>query len=183
MERTILLTPRMLCSVSVSGATWRTVPDLRRTNPGMERSGPTLTALRRAAGPGGSGAGGAPAAAAERLCCWTASRYICALACVCMYLVSECAPTRRVPSTSPSLAGWPVKGRERDAGAATKITCLGSYSGPQASLVFCRWAVTSWPASLGWPSWCNPGGQPSLLRRASSRAQPVPRGQNTCSPA
>ena len=60
MERTVLLTPRMLCSVSVSGATWRTVPDLRRTNPGMERSGPTLTALRRAAGPGGSGAGGAP---------------------------------------------------------------------------------------------------------------------------
>ena len=29
MERTVLLTPRMLCSVSVSGATWRTVPDLR----------------------------------------------------------------------------------------------------------------------------------------------------------
>ena len=27
--------------------------------------------------------------------------------CVCVYVVSECAPTRRLPPTSPSLAGWP----------------------------------------------------------------------------
>ena len=74
----------------------------------MERLGsgptPTVTAFRRA---GGSGAGGAPSAEAERLCCGTASRYIRALALVGIYVVSEGAPTRRVISTSPSLAGWP----------------------------------------------------------------------------
>ena len=46
--------------------------------------------------PGGSGTGGAPTAA-QRLCCWTASH---ALPRVCLYVVSECAPTRRVPSSA-----------------------------------------------------------------------------------
>ena len=34
-----------------------------------------------------------------------------------------------------------------------------------------------------WPSWCDTGGPPSLLRPASSRAQPVPCGQTTLSTA
>ena len=39
----------------------------------MERSGSTLSALRRASLPGGSGTGGAPTAAVERNRCWTAA--------------------------------------------------------------------------------------------------------------
>ena len=47
---------------------------------GMERSGPTPSDFHRAGWPGGSCTGGVPTAAAERrLCCWTASHYICAL--------------------------------------------------------------------------------------------------------
>ena len=64
----------------------------------METSGPTLTAFRTAGWPGGSGTDGASAAAVETLeslCCWKESRYIHAL---------TRAPTRRVPSTSQSLA-------------------------------------------------------------------------------
>ena len=34
--------------------------------------------------------------------------HICALARVCLYVVSGRAPTRRLPPTSPSLAGWPA---------------------------------------------------------------------------
>ena len=34
-----------------------------------------------------------------------------------------------------------------------------------------------------WPSWCDTGGQPSLLRPASLRSQPVPRGQTISSTA
>ena len=36
---------------------------------------------------------------------------------------------------------------------------------------------TGAPSAALWPSWCDTGGPPSLLRPASSRAQPVPRGQ------
>ena len=63
-----------------------------------------------AACPDGRGTGGAPTAAAERLRSSTASRCIRALARVCIYLVPECALTRRVPSTSTSLAGCPGGG-------------------------------------------------------------------------
>ena len=43
-----------------------------------------------------------------------------------IYMVSECVPTRRIPSTSTSLAGWPVEGGERGTGAAKTVICLGS---------------------------------------------------------
>ena len=66
----LLAISRMPCSVAVSGVMLPTVPNLRthtqvrrRKNPGMERSGPALTAFRRAGWPGGSGPGGAPASA------------------------------------------------------------------------------------------------------------------------
>ena len=53
---------------------------LRRKKKRMERSGSAPTAFRRAAWTGGSLTRGALAAAAERLRCWTAARYIRALA-------------------------------------------------------------------------------------------------------
>ena len=69
---------------------------------------------------------------------------------ICIHLVSECVPTRRLPSTSSSL--------DQD-----YLACLA-------------WLVL-------WPSWCDTEWPPSLLRPASSRAQPVPRGQTTWSSA
>ena len=58
----------------------------------MERSGPAPTALRRAGWPGGSGIGGAPAAATERLCYRAASGYLFLLVLVCMDVVSAGLP-------------------------------------------------------------------------------------------
>ena len=58
----------------------------KRKKTGMERSGPTPTAIRQASWPDRSGTGGAPVTAAERFCCWTASHYIRALARVCLYI-------------------------------------------------------------------------------------------------
>ena len=81
----------------------------------LQTSGPALTTFSLAGWPCGSGAGGATTAAAERLCCWTASPYICAFARVCIYVVSEYAPTRRVLATSPGSlwpACWGVAGKE-----------------------------------------------------------------------
>ena len=50
--------------------------------------------------------------------------------CICILLVSEGAPTRRLPPTSPSLAGWPRGGvRGRGTSAAVSIIPLGSRSG------------------------------------------------------
>ena len=97
--------------------------------PGMERCGPAPTALRRAGWPGGSGIGGAPAAATERLCYRAAAGYMFVCECICMCVVSEGAQTRRLSSTSPSLAGWPVAGGGRGTGAATTIMCFGRRSG------------------------------------------------------
>ena len=91
----------------------------------MERSAPTPTAFRRASWPVGSSTGGAPIAAAERLCCWIASHYIRAIARACIYVVLECAPTRRVHSNSPSLAGRLGGGGERGSGAARLGSCSG----------------------------------------------------------
>ena len=51
------------------------------------------------------------------------------LVCICVHLVSERAPTRRLPPTSPSLAGWPGGCGERGTCAAVSITPLGSCSG------------------------------------------------------
>ena len=44
------------------------------------------------------------------------------LVCICIHLVSERAPTRRLPPTSPSLAGWPGGCGERGTCAAISIT-------------------------------------------------------------
>ena len=49
---------------------------------GIERSGPTPSAFRRASWPGGSGTGGAPTAAAGRHCCWTAAEHMHVLVCI-----------------------------------------------------------------------------------------------------
>ena len=74
---------------------------------GMERLGsgptPTVTAFRRA---GGSGAGGAPSAEAERLCCGTASRYIRALALVGIYML--CQKVRRLDVSFLPRRLWPA---------------------------------------------------------------------------
>ena len=61
-----------------------------KKTPGMERIGPTPTAFDRAGRPGGNDTGTAPAAAEERLRCWTASRYICVLARVGLYVRTCC---------------------------------------------------------------------------------------------
>ena len=130
-----------------------------------------------------SGKGGASAAAAERLCCKTASRYICAFARVCIQVVSECAPTRGAASTSPSLAGWLVEDGERGTGAATAIICLGRDSDPTCALPTDRDFLACLARLALWPSWSDTGGPPSSLRQASSRARPEPRGQTKWPPA
>ena len=71
---------------------------------GMERRSPTpwSFAFRRAGWPGGcggSGIGKVPTAAAGRHCCWTASHYFFVLSRFCMYVVSEWAQIRRLPTT------------------------------------------------------------------------------------
>ena len=106
----LLATSRMLCSVTVSWLCCRLcLTFAEEEKPGMLRSGPTPTAFRRAGWPGGNKAGGgAPTAAADRLCYWTAY-YIRALACICIYVVLECVPTQRVPSTWPAGRGMQGK--------------------------------------------------------------------------
>ena len=128
---------RILCSVAVSGVTFLAVPDLSRNRTGkktgMERSGRTTSALRRADSPCGSGTGGAPTAAARHRRRWTAAGYLYVIGCGCICAVSECAPTRRLP-TSQSLAEWPgVAGKE---GPARQF--LSSPSGPWQLL---RWRL------------------------------------------
>ena len=65
---------KMICSVAVSDVMLPTVPALHRKKikTGVERSGPTPSAFRRASWPGGNGTGGVSSAAAERLRCWIA---------------------------------------------------------------------------------------------------------------
>ena len=139
-------------SVAVSGAMLPTVSDLSRRQQQAWKevalySPFSAVNLCRA---GGSGTGGAPAAAAERLRCWTASPYICALAHACLYVVSKCAPTRYVPSTSLSLAGWRagVRGKE----VLELLPQSPALEATQTSQVLSGWTETTWPASLGWPS-------------------------------
>ena len=130
----------------------------------MNRSGPAPTALRRAGWPGGSGIGGAPAAATERLCYRAASGYMCVCECICTSGVSEGAQTRRLSSTLPSLAGWPGAGGGRGTGTATTTTCFGRCSCSFAPApVPCTWRMEVlgqaprhgllsqflWPQSLG----------------------------------
>ena len=47
------------------------------------------------------------------------------LVCICIHLVAERAPTRRLPLTSPSLAGWPGGCGERGTCAAVFSRCPG----------------------------------------------------------
>ena len=54
-----------------------------------------------------------------RLCYRAAAGYMCVCECTCIYVASEGAQTRRLSSTSPSLAGWPVAGGGRGTGTAT----------------------------------------------------------------
>ena len=86
-------------------------------------------------------------------------------------MVSECAPTRRLPSTSPSLPGWPVEGGEKRTGAATTIVGLGGYSGftcvMQMERDFLAFKILVWLAL--WPSWCYTGG-PSRCQTTSPEA-------------
>ena len=124
-----------------------TVSDLRsnkKKKPGIERSGPTPTALHRAGWPGGSGTGGAPAAAVERLCCWTASHYIRMLAHICR--IRMCADSR-CPSylaVSGLLAGgcW-----ERGTSGTSLVSC--SRGGLAGRTCYCRWLwrLSCWNAS------------------------------------
>ena len=95
----------------------------------MERSGQTPPSFRRASWSGGSSTRGAPTAAAERHRCWTTAGHMYVLVCIWIHLVSECVPTRRLPPTSQSLAGWPGGCRERGTCAAVSIIFLGSCSG------------------------------------------------------
>ena len=80
--------------------------------------------------PGGSGTGGAPTAAAERHRFRTTAGHTFVWLCICILLVSEGAPTRRLPSTSPSLAGWLRGCGERGTRAAVSITPSGLAESP-----------------------------------------------------
>ena len=61
------------------------------------------------------------------------------LVCICIHLVSECAPSRRLLPTSPSLAGWPGRSGERG-------TCARSErSGPTPS----AFRHAGWPCGSG----------------------------------
>ena len=117
---TCWVTSRMLCSVAVSGVMLPIVPDLhvqkeKRKRTGMERSGQTPSALRRAIWPVGSSTGGAPTAAAESHSCWTAAETYVGAGLLLYTFASACRTCAN--STTPSYlavsAGWPGSvGRE-----------------------------------------------------------------------
>ena len=69
------------------------------------------------------------------------------LVCIYIYLVSESAPTQRLPPTSPSLAGWPGGCRERGTCEAVSIIPLGSCSGGGLA------GRTAAAAGSGWTCW------------------------------
>ena len=111
-----------------------------------------------------SGIGGAPAAASERLCYRAAAGYMFVCECICMCVVSEGAQTRRLSSTSPSLAGWPGAGGGRGTGTAATTACFVRCSCSFAPApVPCTWRMEVlgqaprhgllsqflWPQSLG----------------------------------
>ena len=94
---------------------------------GMQRSGPTPSAFRRACRPGGSGTGEAPTAAADRHRCWTnAGTYVRVYVCLCICGLRMCAD-----STTPSylaVFGWlagRMRGRRtRGGGSAGRTTAV-----------------------------------------------------------
>ena len=91
---------------------------------------------------------------------------------------------------SRSLAAdfWPGQERAAEGGAAGRVVCFLGLLPPTLGLArrgrrrgglrdresaFSRWAVITCLAWLAlWPSWCHNGGQPSVLRPASSTAHP-----------
>ena len=82
---------------------------------------------RLAGWPGGSGTGGEPAAAVERLCCWTSSRYIRARR-------RPCRRGRPVPSSRPyaaAQAGHSDPESHRDDERWTFALFRGKSDGPQ----------------------------------------------------
>ena len=83
---------------------------------------------------------------------------------ICIHVVSDCAQTRLNPSTSLSLAGWPLGCWERGTGVAAIIISLDSYTGggPEACLEghaaaagSCRTCCRSQESSAPSPSRCN----------------------------
>ena len=69
------------------------------------------------------------------------------LVCICIHLVAERAPTRRLPLTSPSLAGWQGGCGERGTCTAVSIIPLGSCSGGSLA------GRTAASASSCWACW------------------------------
>ena len=128
----------MLLPLALAGATddlknalLRLWPCGRPAPPSCIGGSPTA-AVERLAWPGGSSIRGAPAVAAERISFWTASRYICTLARVCIHVVSECAPTCRTCPVYP-----------------TVLRRLAGGAGKERFYCFhLRWQLSLW--SLGW---------------------------------
>ena len=180
----------------------------QKIKPGMERSGPTPFFSSLACWPGGSGAGGAPTAVAVRLCCWTATtlhmlvtnfhdlfnRHACAclfmsglrLSAMCSESDSTCPFYLTVLAggqQGPSLGG--VLGKE----VLELPPKSPALNASQTLHVFSRWTVTTWPASLGWPSGqagaTREGHRACFIRRARvggpSRRHAQARGQTTWS--
>ena len=118
--------------------------------PGMERRGPTTTAFRSAGWPGGSDTGGAPAAAGwSRQCSGTPLLLdritLHSRACACLYICG-------ITMCSDWLARR-VRGKE----VLELLLQFPVLEATQIARVVSRWAVTTWPASLGWPS--GPAGE------------------------
>ena len=155
----LLATSRMLCSVAASDVMLLTVPDLAgQKTTGMEKSGPTPSAFRRACRPCGSGNGGAPAAAADCHSCWTTAGHTYVWVFICLLLVSECAPNRRRPRTGAALLPRSLWKAGRGA-AGKRDPCavsfpLGSCSG----------------GGLGWKDCCCWLDLPATLRMFCSVA-------------
>ena len=126
-----------------------TVPDLAglQQKTGMEGNGPRPSAFRRACRPGGSGTGGTPTAAADRHRFRTTAGHTFVWFCICLHLVSECAPTRRLLPTSPSLAGWPW-------GCKKKMDLRGCFYHPPWQLLGLA-GRTAAVDSSGWTRWLS----------------------------
>ena len=109
---------------------------------------PTPSAFRRACRPGRSGTEGTSTAAADRHRFRTTAGHTFVWV---LYLCTcglRSSPTRRLPPTSPSLAGWPgVRGRGTR--AAVSIIPLGSCSGGGPA------GRTAAAAGSGWSCWLS----------------------------
>ena len=84
LPRYQLAISRQLCSVAVSDEAWP-IGEMQA----WKDMPLTITASRRRCWPGGSGVGGAPTSAAERLCCQTVAGLMCVFVCVDVYVWSQ----------------------------------------------------------------------------------------------